>query len=145
MARSDQKLILLAEDNEDDVLLFNRALKKAGLTNPVCSVTSAQAAMDYLLGRGIFADRLTCPFPSVFAIDFHLPGLNGFELLKWVRGVPSLQSLHCIVITGDHRPDLLRDCYAAGTDSFLVKPCKPEDLLKLSSGFSQQWLAAPHP
>jgi CheY-like chemotaxis protein len=143
MARSDPKPILLVEDDNDDVVLFKRALKKASLNNPVYAVTAASMAMQYLLAEGMFADRSAYPFPSVIVIDFHLPDLSGFELLKWVRTLPQFQSLHCFVLTGDLRPSLSEECYAVGADSFFCKPCTHEQLHQLAQRFPQQWLSGP--
>ena len=143
MARADPKPILLAEDNEDDVLLFRRSLMKAGLTNPIHVVGDARSAMDYLLARGVYSDRALHPYPSVFLIDFHLPDMNGFELVQWVRAQAGLRGLHCVIFTGDHRPSIFRDCYAIGSDSFLYKPCNHQDLRNLADGFPQHWLSNP--
>jgi CheY-like chemotaxis protein len=143
MARSNPKPILLVEDDDGDVLLFKRALKKAALNNPVYAVTAASMAMHYLLAEGIFADRSAYPFPSVIVIDFHLPDFNGFELLKWIRALPQFQSVHCFVLTGDSRPSLSEECYAVGANSFLCKPCTHEHLRQLAQSFPQHWFSQP--
>ncbi|HKQ40218.1 MAG TPA: response regulator [Verrucomicrobiae bacterium] len=142
MARSDQKYILLAEDNDDDAFLFKRALRKADLKNPVFVAFNAQTVFDYLLGYGEFADRYAYPFPSILILDFHLPDLNASEVLRWVNARPELQSLLCVILTGDLRPSILPECQAIGIDAFLQKPCNREDLVKLADAFPQHWRSA---
>lgn len=144
-AKADPKTILLVEDREDDVLLFKRALKKAGLTNSVYVTSNAETATQYLKAEAEFADRSQFPFPSVVMLDFHLPGMDGFEFLKWLRAQPEFQSLHIVILTGSVRVSTYRDFYACGADSFLRKPCRSEELRNLAQGFPQHWLTAEAP
>ena len=57
------RTILIADDNADDVAEIGRALKRAGLTNPVKAVTGGEDAVCYLKGEGLFEDRDQYPFP----------------------------------------------------------------------------------
>jgi len=65
--------ILLVEDSEDDVFLMKRALKNAGITNPLFVVEDGQQAVDYLAGEGQYADRSQNPLPSIIFLDLKLP------------------------------------------------------------------------
>ena len=141
MAKSDPKLILLVEDNDDDALLFQRALKKAGFINPVSTVTSVAAAKHYLKGDGPFADRSAHPFPSIMVVDLKLPDGDGVEFLRWVRSQPDFKSLHCLVVTSDFRPSTLQASYASGADSFLCKPCSYQDIKSVADGFPHHWFS----
>jgi len=79
-------VILLVEDNEDDVFLIRSALDKAFIDNPVYAVSDGAQALAYLVGAGAFADRNTYPLPDVMLLDLVMPGLDGFGVLRWVRG-----------------------------------------------------------
>src|SRR5437868_11863537 len=76
--------MLLVEDNEDDVFLLQRALKYAGIENPLHIVQDGEAALAYLSGAGVFADRTQHPLPFIVFLDLKLPYLNGFEVLTWL-------------------------------------------------------------
>jgi CheY-like chemotaxis protein len=141
MARPDLRPILLVEDNEDDVLLFQWALKKAGLSNPVQVVCGVASGKAYLDGDGVFADRGIYPFPSVLVVDLKLRDGNGMEFLGWVGSEPKFRDLHRIVLTGDERISTLQKCYAAGADSFLRKPCSEADLRNIAEGYAKHWRA----
>ena len=71
------RTLLLVEDAEDDVLFMKRALKKAGITNPLQVVGDGQQAMDYLAGKGAFADRRQHPLPILMLLDLKLPQVPG--------------------------------------------------------------------
>src|SRR5436190_24304349 len=77
--------MLLVEDNEDDVFLLQRALKYAGIENPLHVVQDGEAALTYLSGAGVFHDRTQHPLPFIVFVDLKLPYLNGFEVLTWIR------------------------------------------------------------
>jgi len=66
-------LILLAEDQEDDVFLMRRALKKAAVRNPIFVAHDGQEAIDYLEGAGSYADRKTYPLPALLVTDLKMP------------------------------------------------------------------------
>jgi len=48
----EEKIILLVEDNADDVLLTERALKKSHILNKVVVVRDGVEALEYLFGNG---------------------------------------------------------------------------------------------
>jgi CheY-like chemotaxis protein len=140
MAKSDQKPILLVEDNNDDVLLFKRALKRAGLANPVFVVGDVTSAKQYLEGEGELANRSRYPLPSVLVVDLKLPDGSGLDFLRWLRSQPKYRAFHCLILTGDVRVSTFQACYDSGANSFLRKPCDHQDLLNVATGFARHWL-----
>src|SRR4051812_28005161 len=96
--------ILLVEDNEDDVFLMTRALKAAGIANPLQIVEDGQQAIDYLKGAGRFADRNTYPMPAIVFLDLKLPIMMGLEVLEWIRGEPGLSDIVVVVLTSSNEP-----------------------------------------
>ena len=77
--------VLLAEDNEDDLFLSSRVLAKASLQT-VHHVADGREAIDYLAGRGPYADRVRHPLPDILLLDLKMPGHTGHEVLEWPRG-----------------------------------------------------------
>ena len=53
----NEPIILLAEDREDDVILIQRAFKKAGFNIPLKIVSDGEDAIRYLAGYAQYADR----------------------------------------------------------------------------------------
>src|SRR5678816_4089458 len=91
--------ILLAEDNEDDIILMQRAFARARLANPLQVVHDGDEAISYLAGEPPYSDRLSHPFPLMLLLDLHLPKVNGFEVLRWLQAQPGLRDLIVVVLT----------------------------------------------
>ena len=132
--------ILLVEDNEDDAFFMQRALRAAGVENPVQLAEDGQQAIDYLAGAGPYADRTRTPLPFLVILDLKLPFKSGHEVLAWIRAQPALRSLIVLVLTSSSEPVDLRSAYAAGANSYVVKPPTSQALLGLAQAFKLWWL-----
>ena len=132
--------ILLVEDSEDDVFLMQRALKSAGISNPLHVVEDGQRAIDYLTGAGDYTDRSAHPLPAIVFLDLKLPIKGGFEVLQWIRTNPALQNLVVVVLTSSNEPSDLKRAYGLGANSYVVKPPTSTQLLDLAKAFKWYWL-----
>src|SRR5437762_160452 len=95
----EEKMILLVEDRQDDVVLIQRAFVQANVQNPIQVVRDGEEAMAYLAGAGEYSDRTKYPMPDLVLLDLKLPKIDGFELLKWIRKQPGLCALRVVVLT----------------------------------------------
>ncbi|MBE9104651.1 response regulator, partial [Nostoc cf. edaphicum LEGE 07299] len=95
----EQDTILLVEDNHKDVLLLQRALRKANIVNPVQVVNDGDAAVLYLSGEEPYGDRTRYPLPVLILLDLKLPRRSGAEVLMWLRQQPELKRLPVVVFT----------------------------------------------
>lgn len=132
--------ILLVEDNEDDAFFMKRALRDAGIDNPVRLVEDGQQAIDYLSGTGAFANREENPLPMIVFLDLNLPYKTGHEVLEWIRRQPQFTKLVVIVLTSSNEPVDLNRAYKNGANSYVVKPPTPEQLTDLAKSFELWWL-----
>ena len=133
-------VILLAEDNEDHALLTRRAFKQAGLVNPLFVVQDGEETIAYLNGDGRFANRSEYPLPTLLLLDLKMPKRNGFEVLEWLRGQPSLAALRVVVLTTSDQIHDVNRAYQLGANSFLTKPVDFRDFVQLSSAIKGYWL-----
>jgi len=133
------KIILLAEDSQDDEILFKRVLAKAGIVNPIHVVRDGAEALAYLKGEEPFSNREKYPLPDVLVSDIRMPKLNGFELLAWVQDQPHLNRLLRIVLTQLDQINDIEWAYQLGADTFLIKPLESAELLNLVNFFQGYW------
>jgi len=135
----DDKIILLAEDDENDVLLLERAFHKANLHQSLRIVRDGDQAINYLSGRGEYADRERFPLPFLILLDLKMPGTNGFEVLEWVRNDPELKRLLIVVLTSSHLQADVDRAYELGANSYLIKPVEFGEMVNLIQRFEVYW------
>jgi CheY-like chemotaxis protein len=137
---TEHAVILLAEDDEDYVLLIKQAFSKARVPNPLHVVSTGQEAMAYFKGEGKYANREEYPLPDLLLLDLKLPRFNGFEILAWIRTQPGLAGIRVLVLTSSDRIKDVNDAYRLGANSFLVKPYDFEDLVHFTQLIQEFWL-----
>jgi CheY-like chemotaxis protein len=140
------KVILLAEDSQDDVTLFLKVMRKSGLNNPVALVRDGEEAIAYLKGAGEFADREKFPMPEILMLDLKMPKMNGFQVLEWIQTQPHLKNLLVVVLSHLGETREINQAYDLGARSYLTKPVTTEDLVNLTSHFGGGcWERTPNP
>jgi len=138
--REPSPTILIADDREEDVLLYRLALKKGGVTNPVQIVHDGLEAIDYLAGVGLFADRTKFPLPGVLLLDLKMPRMDGFDVLRWLHSNDGFCRLPVIVVSSSDLASDVNRAYDLGANAYLVKPSAFEDLIKTMQCVSEFWL-----
>src|SRR3954466_102132 len=131
---SARPVILLVDDNPHDVILIRLAFRKVGIIDAIHLVKDGAEAMRYIAGEGIYTDRRIFPPPTLLLLDLKMPGANGFEVLKWIRSQEHLNSLVVVVMSGSKDDGDIHRAYELGANSYLVKPTKFEDLVKMMEG-----------
>ena len=137
------RVILLAEDNEDDVFFMQRAAKAAGIVHPIHVAPHGQAAIDYLNGTNGYADRQKFPLPFLVFLDLKMPHKSGLEVLEWIRQQPHLQTLLVQILTTSREESDVQRAYRLGVNSFLVKPPNAAQLTDLMRLIRSYWLENP--
>jgi CheY-like chemotaxis protein len=133
--------ILLVEDDPDDVFLMQRALKQAGIANPLQYASDGQQALDYLTGAGAYADRDKYPLPHLVFLDLKLPLIHGFEVLAWIRG-SKFARLPIVLLTSSAEERDVEQARRLGARSFLVKPPTAQMLVEVMNSLADPAQAA---
>lgn len=131
---------LLIDDDPDDRFLVEQAWREAGLANKLFSVDGGHGALDYLFGRGAFADRSRYPLPAFVLIDIKMPGMSGFEVLEKIRADPGLRPLPVFVLTASTSQRDVNEAYRLGANGFFVKPSSIQELVELLAALKTGWL-----
>ena len=128
--------VLLVEDNPDHAELIIKEIdNKAGIFNKIHLVRDGQEALDYLLRKGDYCDPLNSPVPGLILLDLKLPKIDGVEVLQTIRSHERLQNVPVIVLTtSSHEEDIIKS-YESGTNYYITKPVKYENLLKIFEKF----------
>jgi CheY-like chemotaxis protein len=139
---SDQAIILLAEDREDDILLVRKAFQKGSVANPLYVVRDGEEAVAYLSGQRYYQNRSEYPLPDLFLLDLKMPRMDGFEVLRWIRQQPTLRTLRVIVLTSSDDIADVNKAYRLGANSFLVKPLDFVNYVGTAELIKEYWLRA---
>ena len=114
--------ILLIDDSPQDRETTVRALKKAGVANPIMQCEDGEEAIDYLFRRGEYSDPDRSPKPGVILLDLNMPGTDGFEVLDEIKRDSVLRKIPVIMLTTASDERDIDKCYSAGANSYVQKP-----------------------
>ncbi|MEQ1528673.1 MAG: response regulator [Methylococcales bacterium] len=132
--------ILLVDDNRMDVELALDAFKEVKFANQIEIAGNGQQALDYLLGVGSYADRSRYPFPDLILLDLKMPGMDGFDVLKKIKGTPLIKRLPVVILTSSHEEGDRALSYDTGANSYLVKPVSFAGFLEVVKKIQDYWL-----
>ncbi len=134
--KTDDRLVLLVEDNSDDERLTLRTLRKNNVMNEIivaCTGEDAITMLEQSLRRG-------SGLPSLILLDLRLPGLTGLEVVRWIRSQNSLSTVPAVVFTTSTHPDDVLACSLAGANSYVVKPTDPLEFSEVLLNIALYWL-----
>jgi CheY-like chemotaxis protein len=96
--------------------------------------------MDYLSGEGRYANRAEYPLPALVLLDLKMPGMDGFEVLRWIRQQPGIRGLRVVVLSGSDAMQDVNLAYQLGANSFLIKPVDFDRFVEISQALGGFWL-----
>lgn len=133
--------ILLVDDSVMDVELALDAFREVKLSGNIQVAYNGQQAVDYVLGQGKFADRQTYPLPDVILLDLKMPGIDGFEVLRRLKGKSGLKRLPIVVLTSSREEGDRDLAYDLGANSYLVKPVSFLGFIDMIRSVENYWLS----
>lgn len=132
--------ILLVEDNPDDADLALLAFRESQLANEIVVAHDGVEALDYLFGRGDYADRDMSIMPQLILLDLKLPKLDGLEVLKRIRADERTRLLPVVILTSsDEETDIVQS-YGSGANSYIRKPVGSSEFTDAVRTMGLYWL-----
>jgi CheY-like chemotaxis protein len=106
--------VLIVDDVEDTRELYERYFQFRGarVRTAVDGITALQA---------VAAER-----PDVIILDLAMPRMTGWEVIRELKADADTRAITIVVLSGQDARD---SALEAGADSYLEKPCLPEELL----------------
>ncbi|QXD15188.1 response regulator [Rhodocaloribacter litoris] len=141
---------MLVEDNEMDVELTLNAFREVEQRSaealggrPIrCTVSVAgngQEALDYVFGRGVYADRTRYPVPDLILLDLKMPGIDGCEVLRQIKEAPEAHRTPVVMLTSSEEEEDRIRSYRYGANSYLVKPMSFDAFSRMISTVVTYW------
>jgi len=132
--------ILLVEDNTFDAELTIRSFKDQKLANSVTWVKDGEEALDYVLRRGVYAQR-TSSDPRLILLDLKMPRVGGIEVTRELKGNERTKHIPIVVMTSSNEESDIAECYKLGANSYIVKPLNFDSLAEVARQAGYYWLA----
>lgn len=142
---SEEKIILLVEDNPDHVELTLRALRKNNIKNEVIVANDGAEALSYLFATGNYAERDKSRMPVVVLLDLKLPKVDGLEVLKRIRADNSTRCLPVVILTSSKEEKDIINGYSLGANSYVRKPVNFNDFVEATRQLGLYWLVLNEP
>ena len=131
--------ILYANDDPEDRMLVEEALRASRLRNELHFVEDGEELMDYLYRRGKFAHFAGRPLPGLILLDLNMPRKDGREALSEIKSDPALRAIPVVVLTTSKAEEDILRAYDLGAGSFVVKPVTFQSLTELTRSLQRWW------
>lgn len=112
-----RKTILLVDDSQTILQMARSVLQQAAY-----KVATANNG----------ADALTLAFqvkPDLILVDGIMPGMDGLETTRELRGMETTQSTPILMLTSKNDPEFVKAAFDAGCSDYMVKPVNGNELL----------------
>ena len=109
--------VLIVDDDPDLRTLLAKSLERGGFG--VIGASDGKSALD----------TLAVIVPDLIVVDVMMPAIDGNELTRRIREIPSIAHVPIIMLTNLADTDDLVRGLDAGADDYLVKPFGPAELL----------------
>lgn len=127
--------ILLAEDNEDDVVLIQEVFGSSEL-HIVSVVSDGEEVLAYLRQQGQYQGR---SLPNLLILDINMPRKNGFEVIEAMKADPNFSSIPIVMLTMSEREEDINRSYASGACSYIRKPVDLDEFHNVAKLFELYW------
>ena len=132
--------ILLIEDSPEDAELTIRVLKEQNLANRLVWLKNGAAGLDFLFGRGAYADRNIIETPRLVLLDLNPPKIGGLEVLQQLKADPRTRKIPVVVLSSSTQDkDILRT-YDLGVNSYVSKPMHFEEFANVVTQMGLYWM-----
>ncbi len=132
-------VVLLAEDNQHDILATRRAWERHKIHNPLYIVRDGEECLDYLYQRGKYSDPADAPKPGILLLDIKMPKMDGHAVLAHIREDPHLRHLPVIVLTTSKAEEDLFRSYELGANAYVTKPIGFDNFSKAVAAINLFW------
>ena len=117
MTTSDAPLILVVDDYQDAREMYAEYLQFSGFRVAEARNGSEAVAQAFALK------------PDLILMDLSLPGMDGWEATRRLKANESTRGIPIVALTGHALAGASEGAKRAGCDSFVTKPCLPDDLV----------------
>jgi two-component system response regulator len=120
--------VWIVDDNPDDAKLSQLAFQRLNPRFPTTVFGSGRELVAHLQAMGVSSKRAEMSVPGAILLDLNLPEMDGFAVMEWLRKQPQFANIAIIVATNLADLTYLKQAYALGARSYLLKPINSDVL-----------------
>jgi CheY-like chemotaxis protein len=136
----ERVVLVMVDDDEDDCLLVNDALKLACADCTFRCVGDGEQLLNYLDRSGRQADLEACPFPDLILLDLNMPRMHGRTVLKILKTDPRFRAVPVIILTTSRELEDVKACYELGANSYITKQSTFDDVVSCFRTLMEYWI-----
>lgn len=133
--------ILLVEDNPADAELVLESLRGEQIADRLHHVHDGAEALDFLFAQGPYVNRQLEPPPRLVLLDIKLPKVDGFAVLREMKGHPATSTIPVVMLTSSNVERDVALCYRLGVNSYVQKPVDFQEFRTTVQLIERYWLA----
>ena len=126
--------IMLIDDNNLDIDLFQRALKKANADIKLEIARGGEQALEYI--QQWESGTVT---PIVILLDLNMPNINGLDVLRVLKSHPRFKIIPIVVLTSSNETENIERAYALGANSYITKSVNYDEFAKAVALIHHYW------
>lgn len=107
--------VLLADDDEDDRMIFKDALEEVKVKTRLTLVKDGIQLMEYL-------QQEECDYPGIVFLDLNMPRKGGIECLREIRADKRLKNLSVAIYSTSASEGDIEDTFIKGANVYIKKP-----------------------
>jgi len=128
--------VLLIEDNPAQILVLQEILEESGVAMNLRVIDDGDAALAALRERSEQGKRSR---PDLIMLDLNLPGKDGRQILKEIKGDYDLQLIPVIILSTSQADDDIRECYRLGANCYIIKPVDLDQFISMIRAVESFW------
>jgi len=135
---SDKLTVLSVEDNPSDFILIEKALNRIpGVNIDVINVDNGKCALDFLYKKEKYKKVKT---PNIIILDINLPGLDGKEVLRYIKSDKRYKSIPVIIFSSSDYYKDIEEAFSLHANSYLTKTFCVQELYDKIELIGEYWL-----
>lgn len=123
--------ILLIEDDEIEVMKFNRVLSSLKMNHKIIEANNGEEAIEVLKVKEVV--------PDLIVLDLNMPKINGIEFLGILKADEYLKHIPAVILTTSNNHKDVLECYRIGIAGYVIKPLKYEDYVDRITKLIEYW------
>lgn len=138
--------VMLIDDSKEDAELIETILEMShARIGSFLHCSTGDEATGFL--KAAKEKRGATAAPSLVLLDLNMPGTDGRDVLRWMKGTDRIRNIPVVVMSTSQNPDDVQYCYENGASGYFVKPIDFESYKKSINVIVEYWfdvLYLPH-